>query len=139
MLPHTNVRSAERRQSGGVWLMRRDRQKIDVACVRTKLAKGGRSSQVEAFNKARRLVIDGFQIGIDDPLDLIRHHFTNSPNQLSSFFQNFQVRIVPRTLAQSSVHGAGADVDSGCSQPTSVKPASRAADSLRASITHFDP
>jgi hypothetical protein len=66
------VRSAERRHRGGAWLVRRDPKKVDVAGVRTKLTKRGRSSQVEAFDKARSLVIDGFQVGIDDLLDLSR-------------------------------------------------------------------
>jgi hypothetical protein len=76
------VRSAERRHIGGTWLVRRDAKKVDVAGMRTKLAKGGRSSQVEAFNKARSLVIDGFQISIDDLLDLSRQTH-QSPNDCS--------------------------------------------------------
>ncbi len=70
------MRSAERRHSGRVGLVRRDGKKVDVAGMRTKFTKGGRSSQVEAFDKAWSFVIDDFQIGIDDPLDpiMLMHH-----------------------------------------------------------------
>ena len=75
-MPQAPVRPAECRESGGIGMIRRNGEKVDVARVGTELAKSGGARQVQPLDKAWSFVIDRFQIRVDDSLSPLMqtHH-----------------------------------------------------------------